>query len=167
MNESKITVRYAKALFALAKEGNSLEAVKKDMIFLQQCISEVPELHFVIQSPVIKVSEKIRLFEEAFRDAFHTLTASFIRLILEKRREEYLAGISRYFISLIKKGSQTVTHGHHPLFAQNRGIFYFLPVDEKIPLGCLSTQPDKSRLAGIYNKIIIVLNAHRPSMLRH
>jgi F-type H+-transporting ATPase subunit delta len=102
MNESKITVRYAKALFALAKEGNSLEAVKTDMIFLNQCLSEVPELQFIIQSPVIKVSEKIKLFEEAFRDAFHSLTASFIKLIVEKRREEHLAGISRYFVSLMK-----------------------------------------------------------------
>jgi F-type H+-transporting ATPase subunit delta len=102
MNESKITVRYAKALFALAKEGNSLEAVKNDMVLLSECIREVPELQFVISSPVIKVSEKIRLFKEVFKAAFHELTSSFVNLLLEKRREEYLAGISRYFITLLK-----------------------------------------------------------------
>jgi F-type H+-transporting ATPase subunit delta len=102
MNESKITVRYAKALFALAKEDNALEAVGKDMEFLQQCIREVPELQYVIQSPVIKVSEKISLFTETFRDTFHKLTSSFINLLLEKRREDFLAGISRYFLTLMK-----------------------------------------------------------------
>lgn len=102
MNESKITVRYAKALFALAKEGNVLEAVKNDMVLLGECIHEVPELQFVISSPVIKVSEKIRLFKEVFKGAFHELTSSFVSLLLEKRREEFLAGISRYFITLLK-----------------------------------------------------------------
>jgi len=102
MNESKITVRYAKALFGLAKEGNSLEAVKNDMLLLGECIHEVPELQFVISSPVIKVSEKIRLFNEVFKAAFHELTSSFVNLLLEKRREEYLAGIARYFITLMK-----------------------------------------------------------------
>jgi F-type H+-transporting ATPase subunit delta len=103
MNESKITVRYAKALFELAKENNSFDALKKDMEFLYQCIQEIPELRFVIQSPVIKVSEKIRLFEESFRTSFDPLTASFINLVLERRREEHLAGISRYFLGLLKK----------------------------------------------------------------
>ncbi len=102
MNESKITVRYAKALFALAKEGNALEAVKNDMVLLGECVHEVPELQFVISSPVIKVSEKIRLFKEVFKASFHELTSSFVTLLLEKRREEYLAGISRYFITLLK-----------------------------------------------------------------
>jgi len=103
MNESKITVRYAKALFALAKEDNSFDVLKKDMEFLYQCIQEIPELKFVIQSPVIKVSEKIKLFEESFRSSFGPLTSSFINLVLERRREEYLAGISRYFLGLLKK----------------------------------------------------------------
>lgn len=103
MNESKITVRYAKALFALAKEDNSFELLKKDVELLYQCIQEIPELQFVIQSPVIKVSEKIKLFEESFRGSFTPLTISFINLVLERRREEHLAGISRYFLGLLKK----------------------------------------------------------------
>ena len=64
MNESKISVRYAKALFGLVKENHSLDILKKDIELLYQCIQEIPELQFVIQSPVIKASEKIRLFKE-------------------------------------------------------------------------------------------------------
>jgi F-type H+-transporting ATPase subunit delta len=102
MNESKITVRYAKALFALAKENNSFDPMKTDMELLYQCIQELPELQFVIQSPVIRVSEKIRLFEEAFRGSFNATTFLFIRLVLERRREEHLVDISRYFLTLLK-----------------------------------------------------------------
>lgn len=102
MNESKITVRYAKALLALAKEGNSTGELKSDMELLYQCIQEVPELQFVIQSPVIKVSDKIKLFEESFKGSFSPLSQSFLKLVLERRREEYLLGIARYFLSLLK-----------------------------------------------------------------
>jgi F-type H+-transporting ATPase subunit delta len=102
MNESKITVRYAKALFTLAKESNSFDVMKMDMELLSQCIREIPELQFVIQSPVIKVSEKIKLFDESFRDSFSPLTRSFVTLVLERRREEYLLSISRAFLSSLK-----------------------------------------------------------------
>lgn len=102
MNESKISVRYAKALFSLVKEENTLEKHKQDMELLYQCIREVPELQYVIQSPVIRSSEKIRLFGEIFRESMSPLSLSFIRLVLENRREEGLEGIARYFLTLIR-----------------------------------------------------------------
>ncbi len=102
MNESKISVRYAKALFGLVKEENTLEKHKHDMELLYQCIREVPELQYVIQSPVIKSSEKIRVFGEIFRESMSPLSLSFIRLVLENRREEGLEGIARYFLTLIR-----------------------------------------------------------------
>ena len=102
MNESKISVRYAKAFFGLAKDAGSFELLKKDIELLYQCIREIPELQFIIHSPVIKVSEKTRLFNEMFRSSFDPLTLKFINLVLEQRREEYLAGISRYFLDLMR-----------------------------------------------------------------
>jgi len=102
MNESKITVRYAKALFGLVKEDNTIDTHKKDIELLFQCIREIPELQDVIQSPVMKSSEKIRLFDLSFGDSFSPLTTTFIHLVLESRREEYLLGICRYFLDLIK-----------------------------------------------------------------
>jgi len=102
MNESKISVRYAKALFELARETRTTDALKNDVEVLHQCIQEIPELQFVIQSPVIKSGEKSRLFHEMFRTMFNPLTLTFINMVLERHREEYLAGISRYFLDLMK-----------------------------------------------------------------
>jgi F-type H+-transporting ATPase subunit delta len=102
MNQSKITVRYAKALFGLVKEDNSFDIQKKDIELLYQCIQEIPELQEVIESPVIKASKKITLFDLSFGDSFSPLTVTFIHLVLKSRREEYLPGICRYFLDLIK-----------------------------------------------------------------
>jgi F-type H+-transporting ATPase subunit delta len=79
------------------------------MELLYQCIREIPELQFVIQSPVIKVSEKVKLFEESFKSSFSANTMLFVKLVIERRREEYLVGITRYFLSLIK-----AEHGIQP-----------------------------------------------------
>lgn len=103
MNESKISVRYAKALFALAKESGSLDRLNTDVELLYQCIREIPELKQVIYSPVIRTSVKIQLFKDMFSTSFDLLTSSFINLVLEHKREEYLEGISRYFLTLVKK----------------------------------------------------------------
>ena len=81
MNQSKITVRYAKALFGLVKEDKSLDIQKKDMELLFQCIQEIPELQDIIQSPVMRSSEKIRLFDLSFGDSFSPLTVTFLHLI--------------------------------------------------------------------------------------
>jgi F-type H+-transporting ATPase subunit delta len=102
MNQSKISVRYAKALFNLAKETNSLDSLRNDSELLLNCISDVPELQFMIRSPVITLAEKIHLFKSAFRDSFSELTFKFINLVLENRREEHLAGMCRYFLHLLK-----------------------------------------------------------------
>lgn len=102
MNESKITVRYAKALLSLAREGKEFEGLKNDMQVLNQCIREIPELNMMLKSPVIKVSEKIKIFENTFKSTFLPVTLSFLKIVLERRREEYLEGISRYFLSLLQ-----------------------------------------------------------------
>ena len=104
MNESKISVRYAKALFSEAKESNTLDSLRKDFTFLSQCIRELPELQNLIQSAVIRSGKKTEIFESVFKDSFSKLTMSFLRLVLANRREEYLPGIARYFLSLIKSG---------------------------------------------------------------
>ncbi len=103
MNQSKISVRYAKALFALVKEDKSMEKQQEEITVLYQCIAEIPELQQIIESPVIRASEKIRLFSEAFGGSFSPLTMKFINMVLESRREEQLAGMCRYFLDLIRK----------------------------------------------------------------
>jgi F-type H+-transporting ATPase subunit delta len=111
MNESKISVRYAKALFALAFENHALDHVKTDVETLVQCIREISDFQFVIHSPVIRTSEKKALFTELFSPAFHSLTLSFITLLLDHRREDYLEGIARHFLTLMRKEQGVRTAG--------------------------------------------------------
>jgi F-type H+-transporting ATPase subunit delta len=101
MNESKISVRYAKAFFLSAKEENVLEEVVENVKLLQASL-EVSGFREFLESPVIKTSEKRNLIKTVFEKDFHNLTSGFFNLILKNKREAYLKDILRNFIDLYK-----------------------------------------------------------------
>lgn len=103
MNDSKISVRYAKALFGLALEKNMLDQIKNDMLFIKQSWEQVLELKRFLESPVIKTSQKKRVIQEVIFDKINPITQSFLSLVLDNKRESYLAGITRVFIDFYKK----------------------------------------------------------------
>ncbi|NJK86841.1 MAG: ATP synthase F1 subunit delta [Bacteroidales bacterium] len=105
MNESKIAVRYAKALFSLAKEENVLKEIYNDLQNLNELILKTPELQYLISDPVMKQSKKAELFNLIFKNSVHKLTLNFIHLILENKREQYLESIARVFMRLFRQES--------------------------------------------------------------
>ncbi|MBI5010130.1 MAG: F0F1 ATP synthase subunit delta, partial [Bacteroidia bacterium] len=52
MNDSKISVRYSKALFETAVEKNILDRVNQDMLFISE-ICKLPEMKDLLSSPII------------------------------------------------------------------------------------------------------------------
>lgn len=103
MNQSKIHVRYAKALFQLALEKGVLDEVKKDIDLLFKIFSEHDDFIGLSSNPVIKGEAKRRIYQALFSRHIHALTFSFIELLLENKREEFIPDIARRFIFLYKK----------------------------------------------------------------
>ena len=97
MNYSKIGVRYAKALLQVAIEKNLLEEVRKDMFLLDSLIVSVPEFMQVLNSPVVKPSEKQAILKAAISTQVSELTFGFIEMMILHRRENRLADIIRNF----------------------------------------------------------------------
>jgi F-type H+-transporting ATPase subunit delta len=103
MNNSLITVRYARALFQLSEEYKIQEPVKKDIEELLACMADSPELNFMLESPMIKGSEKSRLVNVLFENKIQGLTLKFLHLLIGNKREHFLADICRNFISEYKQ----------------------------------------------------------------
>jgi F-type H+-transporting ATPase subunit delta len=110
MNESAITVRYAKAFFAVALEQDIISELKDDMELVMNLCWESDEFLVLLKSPVIKISEKIRLFNIIFKERVNELTLNFLLLILQNKREIFLPDISRNILTLIReeKGIKSV-----------------------------------------------------------
>jgi ATP synthase, F1 delta subunit len=105
MNDSKIAVRYAKALYSLAVEKNALPALHADVEMLYLTTRTLPEFVRMLESPVIKASEKRALVKNVFEKQVNPLTLSFLNLLLTNKREMYLESIARDFLALYRKNS--------------------------------------------------------------
>jgi len=102
MNDSKISVRYAKALFQAAEEAKVLPQVMQDIDLIMK-VYNLADFRAVIDSPVVKTSDKKKVSDALFFGKVSALSMSFIELILANKRESYLSHIARNFKTLYKK----------------------------------------------------------------
>ena len=102
MKQSRVTIRYAKALFQLVLEQDTLEQSYRDMVLLDRVCSESKELSLLLKSPIIKTDKKLKILEEIFWSKISKTTMSFINIITTKKRESLLALIAGSFIALYK-----------------------------------------------------------------
>jgi F-type H+-transporting ATPase subunit delta len=97
MNDSKISVRYSRAIFQSAIDKKILEKVYRDMIFISE-ICKIPEAKEFLHSPIIVPSKKIEIFHNVLGDNVEELTLSLIDLVVKNGRESQLPAIARVFI---------------------------------------------------------------------
>ncbi len=97
MNYSKISVRYAKALFTAALEENKLELVRKDSELINETMKQTPEISEFLESLVLDPSTKIKGLEIVFKAKVQELTMNFLRLVVANRREDHLDAIFRQY----------------------------------------------------------------------
>ena len=83
MNESKISVRYAKALLESALDKKNLDAVYQDMNHLYQICRQVNEFERFLSNPVIQQSKKKGMIHTVFSDKVTDLTLSFLDMVVQ------------------------------------------------------------------------------------
>lgn len=103
MNLSKISVRYAKAFFLLGKEKGLLLQLRNDIVQIYGTVNSNPDLKSVVESPVIKPSQKIKAVNAIFKGRVEALTINFLNIIIENKRENSLDGICRMFMEIYSK----------------------------------------------------------------
>ena len=100
MPNPRLAGRYAKSLIDLAVERNQLEAAHKDMLYLQSMTQSSREFVTFLRSPVIKGDKKQKIVDALTQGKIGELTAAFVRLLINKTREEHLPEIVGSFITL-------------------------------------------------------------------
>jgi F-type H+-transporting ATPase subunit delta len=102
MNASKISVRYATALFGLALERNILEKVYRDMKVISR-ISSMEEVKGVIGNPVIPIKKRKEIVIALAGDDADALTVRFITLMFDQGRGDFLGAAARNVIDLTRR----------------------------------------------------------------
>ena len=63
MKNARAAIRYAKAILNLARDSKEETAVNNDMQFISTTISENEEFEVMLQSPIVKSSDKINVLK--------------------------------------------------------------------------------------------------------
>jgi F-type H+-transporting ATPase subunit delta len=97
-----VAARYASALFEVAQDAGSVDAVAGDLDRFDQVVQASPDLARLIRNPVFTAEEQERGVAAILsRVGIGGLTANFIRLVASKRRLFALPDMIRSFRRLV------------------------------------------------------------------
>lgn len=103
MDNPRINIRYATALFGLAQENNVLEQAGTDMASLVEVCQQNRDLQALLKSPVIPVGKKVTIVREIFGKTMGKISMAFIEIIIRKRREPHLYNIALKYGDLYRE----------------------------------------------------------------
>jgi len=109
MQQSRVTIRYAKALLYLAIEQNSLEQTYSDILLLESTCFKSKELTLLLKSPIVKTDKKQAILNKIFSEKLNKLSLAFINIIVNKKREGQLYLIAKRFVNLYKAHNKIET----------------------------------------------------------
>jgi len=95
---SGVALRYASALFDLAREEDALDAVDADVRALREMLGESADLRRLVASPVFSAADQLRALSAVMdRTSIGGLTANFVKLVTMNRRLFALPGMLEAF----------------------------------------------------------------------
>jgi F-type H+-transporting ATPase subunit delta len=93
MAELSVVRRYARALFDTAQRSGTVEQVQDDLKAVDEVLRSAPRLQRALRAPVIQASRKNELLEHAFGARIGPLTLRFLKLAVQRRREDILSDV--------------------------------------------------------------------------
>ncbi len=111
MKNLRVSNRYAKALWGLAKESNISQQAYDDMDLIYKSLSTNKDLKTILNSPIVRVSKKQNIVRAVFKDKVHSVTMHYLTIIIRKKRAMLIEGIAFEYLKLHKQNLdiETVT----------------------------------------------------------
>lgn len=106
MDNGLIPHRYAKALYKFALEHGTTEKVYEEMKQVISSFQSDPRLVKVMSNPYIGKKEKGELLQAAAGDKLENDYKGFIRLILDKNREDYAYQMALAYRDIYRKANK-------------------------------------------------------------
>lgn len=115
MNDYRININYAKALFMLATDRGQADRVADDMRFVSDVTAKNHELNVVFGNPTVRHDKKTAIVRALFDGQVCDETMAFLVFVVRKSRSVNLHGISEAYLDLWRDSrgivrSELVTH---------------------------------------------------------
>ena len=89
MDNGRISVRYARALFQLAQEQDCEDAVYDGLTrFVHNYLLAIAQFNEVLADPIVAPEEKLKLMEMAVGEPLHDTLKQFFAFVVEQKRED-------------------------------------------------------------------------------
>ncbi len=122
MIESQVARRYAAALFRTAKRIDRVGRILDDLKAIAHFLRKDPNLKNFLEAPQILDQYKRELITTAFKNLISEALFSFLVVVLDKHRTEYLQAMAKEYERLVKEdrgilqARVTTTRALDPLF---------------------------------------------------
>ncbi|MEM0906104.1 MAG: F0F1 ATP synthase subunit delta [Pseudomonadota bacterium] len=99
---SGVALRYASALFDLARDGDALDTVEADVASMRTMLDDSADLRRLVASPVFSADDQVRALAAVLEKAeISGLVANFVKLSARNRRLFALPGMLKAFQELL------------------------------------------------------------------
>ncbi|MGA2288199.1 F0F1 ATP synthase subunit delta [Bradyrhizobium sp.] len=101
---SGVSGRYATALFELARDERSIDAVKADLDQFEAMLADSADLKRLVRSPVFSADTQLKALAAVLEQAGITgISANFLKVVTANRRLFAVTGVIRAFRALVAK----------------------------------------------------------------
>ena len=101
MDNGRISVRYARALFQLAQEQDCEDAIYDGLSrFTRNYLLAMAQFNEVLSDPIIAKEEKVKLMEMAVGEPIHDALKQFIAFVADHKREDKMFLIAMKFMEM-------------------------------------------------------------------
>lgn len=129
-----IAKRYAHALYEVAQERNTVDAVEAQLLLISETVKLSKDLDAMLQSPRIKSEDKKAVLEQIFKDDVNPEVINVLKVIVDRKRETIVSHLAEEFTAIANEA---------------RGIADMY-VTTAIPL----TQEEEAKLADTFGKVV-------------
>ncbi|MBR1513614.1 MAG: F0F1 ATP synthase subunit delta [Bacteroidales bacterium] len=103
MDNGKISVRYARALFQLTQEQGCENAVYEGLTrFSHNYLLAIAQFNEVLADPIVAREEKVKLLEMAVGEPMHDCLKQFIAFVADQKREDKMFLIAMKFMEMYR-----------------------------------------------------------------
>lgn len=104
MDNGRISVRYARALFQTAQEQGCEDAVYDGLTrFAHNYLLAIAQFNEVLADPIVAQEEKVKLMEMAVGDPLHDTLKQFIAFVADQKREDKMFLIAMKYMEMYRE----------------------------------------------------------------
>ena len=104
MDNGRISVRYARALFQLAQEQGCEDAVYDGLTrFVHNYFLAIAQFNEVLSDPIVAREEKVKLVEMAVGEPIHDTLKQFIAFVADQKREDKMIFIAMKYMEMYRE----------------------------------------------------------------